>query len=309
MSKLIKICGNRPLFFVFISIILSMLTIYGIYANKIYVCIGCLFFFALLLIYSKVQNDKQLFIALLISFIMFGIYGFANFNYVDLVKVNPDTTYTITGYVPTTIYENGKTRTIVLENCKVQDGEKVLYSNIGIRLVLTNEDANITTGDVIKFENTLIKENLFDYGEFNSYNLPYGIIFTTICNSNDINLLQNKISLKDKIRLHTKEGFESSLDNSTSALAYAVIFGDKSALNSKTIDGFRYSGLSHILAVSGLHTTLLFGLFAFLLSRVRALNRNATGIIISILILFYAYICSFSPSVVRAGIMCIVMYF
>lgn len=50
----------------------------------------------------------------------------------------------------------------------------------------------------------------------------------------------------------------------TNAVATALITGDKSGLNIETTDAFRKSGASHILALSGMHLGIIYGLLKLL---------------------------------------------
>lgn len=61
-------------------------------------------------------------------------------------------------------------------------------------------------------------------------------------------------------------------------------------------------GVSHILAVSGLHLSILFVFADFLLRKFR-LPLKARCILLLLSILFYMTLCGFAPSIVRAGIM------
>lgn len=308
MSKLVKICANRILFFTFLAIILALLTVYGFYSSKFYISIVCISFFVCLVIYSIIQKSKVLFVLCLLSFLIFSVYGFCVFNNIENIKIDTNATYDVTGYVPSRYFENENSYTIKLENCTISYEGKALYKNLNINFIYVGENYTPSPGDIIKFKTTLNKEKLFSYGEFNRYNIPYGIYFTAVYFDDDLQVIDNKINLRDTVNSRVKEVFTNSLDTKSSSLAFAVTFGDKSLISSSVSNGFRYSGLAHILAVSGLHTTILFTILAFLLSKVKFLDRKATAIIISIFLIVYAYFCSFSPSIIRACIMCIMFY-
>ena len=92
-------------------------------------------------------------------------------------------------------------------------------------------------------------------------------------------------------------------DRETASLLVAMVLGDRSLLADETEADFRRSGLSHLMAVSGLHVTLL---FAWISKASRAPKGRAAVIRSLLLLAFYGWICSFSPSVVR-GILMIVI--
>ena len=83
------------------------------------------------------------------------------------------------------------------------------------------------------------------------------------------------------------------------AFAKALLLGDRSDIDYETSTAFKVSGISHIVAVSGLHVSILFGLVYLVTGRNRFL---AAGLGIPVLILFAA-IAGFTPSITRACIM------
>lgn len=94
-------------------------------------------------------------------------------------------------------------------------------------------------------------------------------------------------------------------DGETRALAKALLIGEKSGLDRDVKQAFSRSGLSHIMAVSGLHVGFLVMPIWFLMPWFW--NRRSGKILILILmgslLLLYAGITQFSASVSRAGIM------
>lgn len=85
----------------------------------------------------------------------------------------------------------------------------------------------------------------------------------------------------------------------TAGFAAALLLGDRSGISYETDTAFQISGISHIIAVSGLHVSILFGLIYTLLARRRVLSCLVG---IPVLILFAA-VAGFTPSITRACIM------
>ena len=104
------------------------------------------------------------------------------------------------------------------------------------------------------------------------------------------------------------EHIRSSLDEGLSVLqddrgvAYALLTGDKYAIADEQYDEYKNSGLAHILAVSGLHVSIIAAAVIFLLKKFKV-NRYLTLAVVSVTLFLYAMLCDFSPSVVRAFIM------
>lgn len=90
-----------------------------------------------------------------------------------------------------------------------------------------------------------------------------------------------------------------------SRIVAAMAVGDKNKLTRQDQALFRTAGLSHLLVVSGLHLTLLCGIFQKE-DRFHGLFRRLRGTAPLILVLLMMGITGFTPSVCRAGIMAIV---
>jgi competence protein ComEC len=88
----------------------------------------------------------------------------------------------------------------------------------------------------------------------------------------------------------------------TPAIITALITGDKSALSTWTILAFRESGASHILALSGLHLGIIYGMIRICLSVLgNSPKIRVTKSIIAVLACgFYCIGTGASPSIVRA---------
>ena len=68
---------------------------------------------------------------------------------------------------------------------------------------------------------------------------------------------------------------------------------------------FENVGIAHLLAISGLHIAVIVAILAFVLEKLKV-KRIAKFVVMFVLLLFYCYICNFSPSVVRASLMSLV---
>ena len=86
-----------------------------------------------------------------------------------------------------------------------------------------------------------------------------------------------------------------------------MIIGDKSDINNETKQIFSLTGTAHVLAVSGLHVAIISGIIILFVGAVE--NRIIKFIIFSIAMMAYAFITGLSPSVLRAGIMAVTVYF
>ncbi len=89
----------------------------------------------------------------------------------------------------------------------------------------------------------------------------------------------------------------------TAGFAKALLLGQRQDIDYETSTAFKVSGISHIIAVSGLHVSILFALVYTLTGK----HRVLTALIGIPIVIFFAGVAGFSPSVVRASIMQILM--
>ena len=81
----------------------------------------------------------------------------------------------------------------------------------------------------------------------------------------------------------------------------AVLLGDRSGLTETELAAFSDAGISHLLALSGLHLSILFGFCDFFLSLF--LHGRARNVFSLVLIAVFCAVTGFIPSAVRAGLM------
>ena len=92
---------------------------------------------------------------------------------------------------------------------------------------------------------------------------------------------------------------DQSFPQDTSAFAKALLLGDRTGIDYEINTAFKVSGISHVIAVSGLHVTILFTLVNLL-----CFKRRWLVAILGIPVLgLFAAVAGFSPSIVRACIM------
>ncbi len=90
-----------------------------------------------------------------------------------------------------------------------------------------------------------------------------------------------------------------------SDLGYAMMVGESAYLDANIKDEFRSTGIAHLLAVSGLHFSIIFMIVSFITKLTKA-NYKSSFIVQMVIIFLYCYLCNFSVSVVRAGVMALV---
>ncbi len=122
------------------------------------------------------------------------------------------------------------------------------------------------------------------------------------------NIVKSPWSRVLETRANIIENLTKSIDGDSGVLSAAMITGSRSMLSERSYNNFKICGATHLMAVSGMHLTVVTGFLLFILKRLR-LNDKLCAVIAIFEILFYWGIAGFSKSVIRAGIMMMIMLF
>ncbi len=101
-----------------------------------------------------------------------------------------------------------------------------------------------------------------------------------------------------KIRNSISKFFILYFEDDRLSLINSMIFGDSSLMNREVKEAYRKNQTAHILAVSGLHMGVILRLLSLLLKRLR---MRCLHPIIYVFSIYYAALCFYSPSVIRAA--------
>lgn len=111
----------------------------------------------------------------------------------------------------------------------------------------------------------------------------------------------------EKIADEIQYYFDIKTSEQTSGLVGAMLLGDKSGLDSSTERDFRRIGISHMLALSGLHISIIIGGLDLILIFM-GLERSKRSIALILSSILYLFITGFSLSASRAVIMVCIVY-
>ena len=298
----------RPLFCVFLGVILGSLLIYLRFVNNkpyiffivlgvtITILIASFFVFKFCKISSLKTISKfifTIFIGLTISVIFTNI----SFSSISEYPVGKGI-HQVSGKIEEVkSYDSGKT--LVINNVVIDEDNQ----NFKIKLSLNNnvlKKYEIDLGYYISFNGNLTALKLFNANKVNSdliENIKYSASVKQI-----IKVQCGEKSLTDKFKENVSNKLTANMPTDMANLSYSLLFGEKNVLDGDIYSLFQESGVAHILAVSGLHVSLVTALLIFLLKKIRC-NRILNVIIVSGFLLFYAMLCGFTASVCRASIM------
>lgn len=168
-------------------------------------------------------------------------------------------------------------------------------------------EADLEVGDVIEATAVCVPFGTTDYGyDLRSSKLSKGVLLSCDVESYDV-IGKEALPFFARLRCSIAERFDRAYEPETAAMLKALLIGDKDHLDAGLKRDFRRLGISHILAISGTHFSVLLGMAALLLRLLR-LNKKQIYILLLPLALLYMGISGFSPSVCRAGIMAMLSY-
>ena len=181
-------------------------------------------------------------------------------------------------------------------------------SNISIILVSDSDDIPldaiaIIEGAKLQFNRARNEGNFDEQSYYNSL----GVVCKV--KGDIVNVYESSFSLQEMLyefRNQVVSVLESNLPGEESGIMSAMSLGDKSDLDTETKDLFKLSGLAHILAISGLHISIV-GMGIYRLLRRRGVNFLISGIIASVIVILYGMMVDGGVSTIRAVGMLLIM--
>jgi len=98
----------------------------------------------------------------------------------------------------------------------------------------------------------------------------------------------------------------AGMPQNSAAVVSALLTGDTGQLTDRDTLSFRYSGVSHLFAVSGLHLTIWTSILFFVLDSFVKRSRVFKAVVSSLFIVFFMFFTGFTRSVMRAGVMLLI---
>lgn len=288
----------RPLVIVFISLLFGLISARGIYSGDGFYIAVLLFAILVVAIYSFVNKKFFAIVAFIIFFFIGNGMFFLSLKSFQGQEYN---SASISGRVCQIEFEDGKSK-LLLEN--------VTANSNGVHGVMLYVSDTIPTtferGDILTYVGDLEHVKLFDLGSFASWNYRNDVAYTSWARIDEVDYVSGGATFDEKAREKIQEVLYNNMSPEYASVAYAVLTGGKDMVENEILNTFRDAGIIHILTVSGLHISFLSALIAWIFKKLR-IKSFINFILTFCILLIYAYICSFSPSVVRAMIMGLVL--
>jgi len=302
-----------------------ILYIIGIIYGK-FISINPILLFSILIfltIITVISFIKQWNITTALLFLIIFLIGIFNYNLNSspiganhLANFIEDKKLSIIGTVlDKEYYPNQEKISLKVKVCQI---EREDYSIRAQGLILVNtylDNCPFEYGDMLKIKGKLekpIKQK--NFGEFNyELYLAREKIFTYLniwqerdilkIGEDDSNFLANlSLSARDKIKEVTKQ----TLPSPYNSLLIGMLLGEKGFIPPDLKEIFAEAGIMHILAVSGLHVGIIAMALLALLSMLR-LPKKLKLLTLILILIMYASITGYRPSVLRATIMFVLL--
>ena len=306
---MIKLVNFRSIFLLFL---ISMACIY--FSFKVIISPYYLFALIIPIVWFIILIFKKRYILLAVSFLL--ISFLCSYTIIYLTNYSnknvENQVITIQARIEDINNINSNFSYVTLSDVFVKDNKNVnalIDGNISVGLSNYN-NTFYDVGYYVSFKTELTCVEPIVNNEINSFYLKNNIRYevSKTININNVTLIEGNKTLTEQFKEYNQKLLINGLGEDEGNIAFAVLFGDREDVNDNLLEIFKTSGVMHIFAVSGLHIGLIVTLIYFLCKKLK-LKENATFIVLTVLLIFYCYLCSFSAPVLRASIMALVALF
>lgn len=305
-----KLFNFRPCFFaaVFLCVGIAFCYVrifYGI--SMWWLLVGLALLLPVCFCRSKERLIKVLLAVALLTAAFFA--GAVNFSYrvrdfADCTQYNSETT-ALGVVVDKREYDNATK--LVLKDLYIEDNseEGKLIAYVG-----KAEAAGISLSDEVLIKGYVQTDvDWFNEYGFRASDIGDGVRFA-LKNPSSCTVVGHKFSAFAFLRTRMQKRIYSGMDEDSAAVTLGVLTGDTSTVETDLLANIRMGGIAHIFAVSGLHVGALYAFFVALFNKTSLgkMPKIARFLLLTALLLFYAGVCGFSASVMRAVVICLISY-
>lgn len=183
-----------------------------------------------------------------------------------------------------------------------------LYARKGLDVLLPGKSYHFTAIKCkpISSSNNPYAFNYLNYAKVHRLSHSFQIEKST--KIEDMGIAKPLIYYSHQVRYDISVRFLAVLGIEKGSLVNGLLLGLKSEIPSCIADLFRQLGVSHLLAVSGLHVGLIM-LIIYQLLLTLSIPRVPRSIIIALFLIFYCFLTGGSPSVIRSSLMTVMLMF
>lgn len=148
----------------------------------------------------------------------------------------------------------------------------------------------------------------FDYRQYLHSKGVFWVIHSDFISSKDCSVKNSFFSFTPIFQIHDFiiKKINETLPSPTRELTLALLLGDRDKLKPEVLEAYEHLGIVHLLAISGLHVSLLSILLIRVAIRI-GITREGATIFVIVILPIYAILTGATPSVVRAVIMAVIV--
>lgn len=307
-----KLVNFRPVVFLCGGLIFGILFAYFSFLRddlgKILTAFGGTSFLVVFVFFSATKLKPLFKILFVLAFLFFALFGGLSFQSAvkdyDNATVNGHNLNICGKISEITVYENYSD--VIIDDVSVSgvlNGktsykiQAVIYGNIAVDL-----------GDKVEFSGILTERSAFYDGNFIGSRVYEKIKYFIELSADEITVTGNSENLYETVHKYLRDALKRGMNDSDGtytdefAVSYAMLLGNSDYVSEETLSSFHSAGLAHVFAVSGLHIGVLAVAVFFVLKKLRVNDKIAFFIAFAVC-LFYAGVCGFSASSLRAALM------
>ncbi len=302
---------KRHIFIIGSSYFISLITAcsLGLMASNIIFSVLCLLTVVILL-FKKLRANTVILTAIATSILAFAAFIAYTYTQVLPVQKLDGMDAQISATLCDLPQENNGKYSYVLETSSIElEGAK---QNIKLK-INTNNPIDIDIYDNIRAKVHFYMTN-DDTGSFNnvSYHNSKGFYISAYMYTYEDYEVTKATSYPPyyyalRLRQKISDSINSTMPARESALVNAVMLGNKQALDENISENLKISGVSHLMSVSGLHMAIV-GQFIMAFFLFLNFPKRLSAFFTVMFVAAFMALTGFVPSVIRAGIMCIIFY-
>ncbi len=263
-------------------------------------------------IYLNKKTKLKSFIAVIFLIIFSIAGGWINYNFASSPQITKsDLSYyndypeqvMITGVVIRVEQRKKNNRLIVrAEKIKIGDNKELIDGKVMAFIAKLKE---VNYGDRVQLQGQLKSPpriNGFNWAMHLANDNIRSVIFSpniTVIKENQGTFIMGKIY---SFNIFFQQKINKFLHYPESSILSAMLLGNRGEIPDEIFNDFRIIGIAHILAISGIHITIIAGMF-FWLALYLGMWRKHAFLLTSFFLLFFVVMVGAPPSAIRAGIM------
>jgi competence protein ComEC len=313
-----KIVNFRPLLLLFLTLAFGIFAASAFLFNNVAVkVVASIFLTAILFVFvlslikrNNILKGKSFFVFFMLIVFLFGFSNlFLQINSFESLKLESKE-YAVEAIMTDKIEFREYGAVVYLKNATVTLAEETNKLKKNLKLTINYSEGieveNINAGSKVVFVANIFDYDLIKDGQIKTFYYTNNLGYYASVDFENIVIMAGDATLSENIKASVKTMLNTHLTYDNANMAYAVLFGDKTLIDSVIYESFAISGIAHILAVSGLHIGFLVLIILFILKNLK-LNKKLQFVFLAVVLFCYSYLCAFSPSVVRASIMALTL--